>query len=199
MAISTISQNGLNAPLSLTSPALGTPSALVLTNATGLPQAGLATGVAGTGPAFSAYSPSGAFQSVSSSTNTNTVLASENFDTAGCFNNTGSTVTLNGISTPAYAFAPNVAGYYQISAYVNNTNNTNATYTNLFIFKNGSAYPPYGQIGYGLASSNSYAAASGAILIYMNGTSDYLQLYTNSNSATSLYECYFNGFLARAA
>jgi hypothetical protein len=151
------------------------------------------------GPAFSAYSPSGAFQSVSSVTNTNTVLANKNFDTATCFNNTGSTVTLNGISTPAYAFAPNVAGYYQISAYVNNTNNTNATYTNMILFKNGSAYPPYGQMGYGLASTNSYAGASGAILVYMNGTSDYLQLYTYSNSNTSLYECYFNGFLARAA
>ena len=162
-------------------------------------QSTIATGVAGTGPAFSAYSPSGAFQSVSSVTNTNTVLANKNFDTATCFNNTGSTVTLNGISTPAYAFAPNVAGYYQISGYVNNTNNTNATYTNLIIFKNGSAYPPYGQIGYGLASTNSYAGASGAILIYMNGTSDYLQLYTYSNSTTSLYQCYFNGFLARAA
>ena len=44
MAISTINQNGLNAPLTLTSPVLttpnlGTPSALVLTNATGTPAA----------------------------------------------------------------------------------------------------------------------------------------------------------------
>ena len=51
MPISTIGQNGLNAPLSLTSPALttpnlGTPSALVLTNASGLPASALpASGV----------------------------------------------------------------------------------------------------------------------------------------------------------
>ena len=44
MPISTIGQNGLNAPLSLTSPNLGTPSALVLTNATALPKAALPTG-----------------------------------------------------------------------------------------------------------------------------------------------------------
>jgi hypothetical protein len=44
MAISTIGQNGLNAPLSLTTPNLGTPSALVLTNATGLPAVAMPTG-----------------------------------------------------------------------------------------------------------------------------------------------------------
>lgn len=44
MAISTINQNGLNAPLSLTAPNLGTPSAINLTNATALPSAALPTG-----------------------------------------------------------------------------------------------------------------------------------------------------------
>jgi hypothetical protein len=44
MPISTIGQNGLNAPLSLTTPALGTPSSLVLTNATGLARAALPAG-----------------------------------------------------------------------------------------------------------------------------------------------------------
>jgi len=49
MPISTIGQSGLNAPITLTSPilttpALGTPSALVLTNATGLARAALPTG-----------------------------------------------------------------------------------------------------------------------------------------------------------
>jgi hypothetical protein len=39
MPISTVSQKGLDAPLSLTTPNLGTPSALVLTNATGTPSA----------------------------------------------------------------------------------------------------------------------------------------------------------------
>jgi hypothetical protein len=44
MPISTINQNGLNAPLSLTAPNLGTPSAINLTNATGLSRAALPTG-----------------------------------------------------------------------------------------------------------------------------------------------------------
>jgi len=44
MPISTIGQNGLNAPLSLTTPNLGTPSAINLSNATALPRAALPTG-----------------------------------------------------------------------------------------------------------------------------------------------------------
>lgn len=44
MPISTIGQNGLNAPLSLTSPNLGTPSAINLSNATSLAKAALPTG-----------------------------------------------------------------------------------------------------------------------------------------------------------
>ena len=49
MAISTVNQKGLDAPLTLTSPVLttpnlGTPSALVLTNATGLPSSALPAG-----------------------------------------------------------------------------------------------------------------------------------------------------------
>jgi len=44
MPISTIDQKGLDAPLSLTAPNLGTPSAIVLTNATGLGRAALPAG-----------------------------------------------------------------------------------------------------------------------------------------------------------
>ena len=44
MAISTINQNGLTAPLTLTAPNLGTPSAINLSNATALPSAALPTG-----------------------------------------------------------------------------------------------------------------------------------------------------------
>ena len=49
MAISTVNQKGLDAPLTLTSPVLttpdlGTPSTLVLTNATGLPASALPSG-----------------------------------------------------------------------------------------------------------------------------------------------------------
>jgi len=73
-------------------------------------QSKLGSNVAGTGPAFSAYQNT-ATVSISVGTWTVVPYNTEEFDTASCFNNTGSTVG----STPAYAFLPNVAGYYQVS------------------------------------------------------------------------------------
>src|SRR6056300_498996 len=55
-------------------------------------------------PAFSAQLS--ADQTVSSATFTKVEIDSETFDSDGCYNNTGSTVTLNGISVPSYSFAP---------------------------------------------------------------------------------------------
>ena len=54
MPISTIGQNGLNAPLSLTTPNLGTPSAINLSNATSLAKAALPSGAV-----LNAYSAAG--------------------------------------------------------------------------------------------------------------------------------------------
>jgi hypothetical protein len=179
MAISTISQNGLNAPLSLTSPALGTPSALVLTNATGLPQAGLATGVAGNGPAMRAYASTDT--SATGATVTKIPLNTEVFDAGGCYNNTGSTVTLNGISVPSYSFAPNVAGYYliQISARTNSQNGEFAT----LAYVDGStavlqASTNQGNTGVGISC--------GSCIYYLNGTSNYVSMHVYTQNSITI-------------
>tara|TARA_Y100000385_G_C12878830_1_gene544889 strand:- start:96 stop:845 length:750 start_codon:yes stop_codon:yes gene_type:complete len=39
------------------------------------------------------------------------------YNEGGCYNNTGSTATLNGISVPSYSFAPNVAGKYRLNSF----------------------------------------------------------------------------------
>jgi len=77
MAISTINQAGLNAPLSLTAPNLGTPSAINLTNATALPAAALpASGVSAssltTGTLPKARLPAGSILQVVQATKTDT-------------------------------------------------------------------------------------------------------------------------------
>lgn len=139
-------------------------------------QSTIATGVAGTGPAFSAYLS--ANQTVSNGVQTKVSLDTELFDTASCFNNTGSMV--NGI--PAYSFLPNVAGYYQVNVIGGAGSSSSLTFNYIVIYKNGSAvnlvvYPPYsGTSQYGNLTA----------LIYLNGTTDYINLYVRLDGSGTL-------------
>jgi hypothetical protein len=79
-----------------------------------LPAATGTTMVTGNMPAASVYMASN-MDGVSSDVFTKVQFNTKVFDTATCFNNTGSTATLNGLSVPSYSFCPNVAGYYQVT------------------------------------------------------------------------------------
>jgi hypothetical protein len=145
--------------------------------------------VSGNMPAFSAYQSSA--QTISTTTTTLINFQTEEFDTASCFNNTGSPV--GGI--PAYAFLPNVAGYYQFTiAY-----ETNATQTYMYAYfvKNGSTFK---RVSMG---QNPATGCNGTVLIFMNGTTDYLQAYLFLSVGTTLNAAlntvYFQGILVRAA
>ena len=163
-------------------------------------QAELATGVAGTGPAFSAYTSID--QTFSASTYTVTNFQTEEFDTGGCFNNTASTTTLNGLSAPAYSFTPNVAGYYLIvgASYFNNSLVGEIA---IYVYKNGAIYKTISDSA-GTTGSYNYQNA-GSVLVYLNGTGDYVQIYTwqtagsyNHNNVAS-YTSYFQATLIRGA
>lgn len=144
----------------------------------------LANGVAGTGPAFSAWASTGT--TAASSTFTKVMFASEEFDTANCFD-----------STTNYRFTPNVAGYYYISGCVGCGVAVQIT----SIYKNGAEFKRGNQLGTGAYLFSTIAAA----IIYFNGTTDYVELYwhqnTGTNQITSTGQAltYFQGFLVRAA
>ena len=167
--------------------ALVAPTALTVPNTTGTVM------VSGNMPAFSAYQSSQ--QTISATTATKVQFQTEEFDTAGCFNNTNSTVTLNGISTPAYAFAPNVAGYYQFTFYYE----TNATQAYMYAYfaKNGST------IKRSSMGSNPGTGCIATALVYMNGTSDYMEaalfLATGTTLNNALNTVYFQAAMVRAA
>ena len=164
----------------LTLPAV---SGTVITNTAGVvTQAMLATNVAGNGPAFSAY-PS-ALTTISSSTNTVIVLDTEVFDTNGCFNNTGSTVTLNGVSTPAYSFAPNVAGYYLFAATINDESSTAASRFFFTINRNGG---DAASVRVSDVALSTVTGVSGSCIIYLNGTTDYVSLSVYIVATTAKY------------
>ena len=131
---------------------------------------------AGTGPAFSA-TPSVA-QTLTISTATKISLNVENFDTASCYNNTGSTV--GGI--PAYSFLPNVAGYYQVNLSAAIDATTSLNYAAAIIYKNATQVARNFAAPY--ASSNGESAVS--VVVYMNGSTDYLSFYVQTNGTGTI-------------
>ena len=147
----------------------------------------------GNSPAFSAYASA---QTISATTFTNIQLANKVFDTATAFNNTGSTVTLNGLSVPAYAFCPPVAGYYQLNGAFSFASGVNGV-TTVCIYKNGSNFVNGQQLNTPL-----YVLTVNG-LVYLNGTGDYVQLYAYSpstiTSTPAASNSYFNGSMVRGA
>ena len=154
-------------------------------------QAKLASGVAGTGPAFSAYSSSN--QVVSTGATTKVILNAEAFDTASCFD-----------STTNYRFTPNVAGYYQFNGILESYAQGNSI-VGFFatIFKNGTEVLRGSGWGIGGTITEGFSTVSG--ILYMNGSTDYVEMYgyvAASGSPTfygnQLYRT-FSGSLVRAA
>lgn len=155
-------------------------------------QAKLGAGVAGNGPAFNAWYNSGN-TAISNNTWTKVQLNAEVFDTNSNFD-----------STTNYRFTPTVAGYYQVTA--NTFSNWNGSQFNVWqtgIFKNGTLYAI--QQSAATVMYGNYAVSS---LVYLNGTSDYIEMYVYANGGTSpTYSLgsptapytYMTGFLARTA
>ena len=109
----------------------------------------------------------------------------ESYDSDGCYNNTGSTVTLNGISTPSYAFAPNVAGKYQLNATLRGGGDGSNTFEYALgkFYKNGSVLTipgtseEYTPIVDHRANNGANGTISMNFEVELNGTSDYVQCY----------------------
>ena len=139
------------------------------------------------GPAFSAYMLNGsANQSISSATFTKIKVDTEVFDTASCYDPT------------TYRFTPNVAGYYQISGGMSYSGSTTATRGMGLIYKNGA---PDKRIGDMIATGN---GMSGSGLLYMDGTSDYVELYAFISAVAAAVDygstvTWFTGSFVRGA
>ena len=141
------------------------------------------------GPAFSVYR--NGTQSVAGSSETKIQFNTEVFDTDGCFD-----------STTNYRFTPTVAGYYQISYSVRFTSVSTAQVCNALLFKNGSTYSGSFQ-----ATADSFGGSDrpGNVLVYMNGSTDYLEVYgvhtdtVSRNVASGSTITWFTGVLVRRA
>ena len=119
--------------------------------------------------AFGAYL-NAATQSISNSTSTKVALETTEYNVGSYFD------------TSNYKFLPKIAGYYQFSAGV--LFSAAAAGSNLvFLFKNGSVFKRGTAIPFAAGLNLSGVAAG---LIYMNGSTDYVELYVSQGSGGSL-------------
>lgn len=146
-----------------------------------------ATGLAyvpNSGPTFLVYRSGN--QTTTQNAFTKIQFNAEIYDTANNFD-----------STTNYRFTPNVAGYYQINAVVTGTTLAGEGYA--AIFKNGSEFYQFGRrMPQGIASG-------GAVIIAMNGSTDYLEVFFYGSSSGAGVEgvsaatgCLFSGTWIRS-
>jgi len=149
---------------------------LTLPDATGTVLSTATPGVPIGGPAFSAYQSSA--QTVSSSASTKILFQTKEFDTNNNF--------------ASSAFTPTVAGYYQISAAIS----PGVSASNMWcsVYKNGSEFKR------GNIVSNT---AGVSVLVYCNGSTDYIEIYGNLATGQALsalsFTTYFQAAMVRSA
>jgi len=142
-------------------------------------------------PAFSAKAA--VDQSFSTSTWTKVVLETEEFDTDNCFDNATN-----------YRFIPTVAGYYNFQAHIRiNYSSTAGDAIYLSIYKNGSEVGRASRLN----MTGNWGVLPISTMCYMNGSTDYVELYVQSNHTSSFVDYYwgasdsgskFQGYLVRA-
>ena len=126
-------------------------------------------------PAFSAYQSSG--QTIS--TAAQILFQTEDFDTNNNF--------------ASSTFTPTVAGYYQVIGSIQG--GSSVAYIQPFIYKNGSSI----KSGSFVAAATSFHTAQISALVYMNGSSDYLQIWASQSASQSLTPGTANGTYFQAA
>jgi hypothetical protein len=144
----------------------------------------LATNVAGTGPAFSAYASSGT--TITNATWTKITFDVESYDTNSNF--------------ASSRFTPTVAGYYQLNASWQSGYVT--SFGGVAFYKNSSLF----QYGTFTAATSVGVQAGSSCLIYLNGSTDYVEVYayqatgtSQTTTATSSPLTWFSGAMVRAA
>ena len=159
---------------------------VVTTGDTGsIRQAMLGSGLAGTGPLFLAVPSTN--QTPATGTTVKVAFNSKSFDTANCYDTTN------------YRFVPNVAGYYWVGGGID----IGGTQIQAFcgILKNGSAIFRGSGVYGGNTGGEQYLSAAG--IAYMNGTTDYLEMFVycavSSGTPTVYTASHFCGHLVRAA
>jgi len=117
------------------------------------------------GPAFAVYG-STAQSGIANATFTKAALNTEVFDTDNCYD------------TTLYRFTPNKSGYYQINTNIERTV-TSISFAIIALYKNGAQYNRVH-----LSDSGVNFTANCATLVYLNGTTDYIEWFVYLDGGT---------------
>ena len=131
-------------------------------------------------PAFSAYLSSS--QTVTSTVLTKVAYDTKVFDTNSNF--------------ASSRFTPTVAGYYQVSGRAEVA--SSVAFMLLYIYKNGSSFKRFTN-----TNTATVTAVNGSALVYLNGSTDYIELYCNQGGNQQLVNAadstYFQAAMVRSA
>jgi hypothetical protein len=163
----------------IASPNSNTDRTLTLPDNTGTILTTATPGVPVNGPAFNATAS--ATQSIAVNTIVKVAIDTEYFDTNGNYN------------TSLYRFTPTVAGYYQFNGTVS-AQTTASTYgVHAVLYKNGGTNT-LGNTS--LAAAYNYPYSTVSTATYMNGSTDYMELYVNTFGPSGSLTCIGNVFSA---
>ena len=144
--------------------------------------------VSGNMPAFSAYANNS--QTVTANTFTKMQATVKEFDTASAYDNATN-----------YRFTPLVAGYYQVTGQISPSSTTSVTRSLTSIYKNGSSF----KVGIDVNTATA-GRTNATALIYLNGSTDYVEFYFLLNGVGTLSlatstgaDNYFQAVMVRAA
>ena len=161
-------------------------------------------------PSFYTYIDSNL--SVSHNTQTLIPYNQEIYDIGGCFNNTGSNATLNGLTCPPHGFCPNEAGYYYFNA---QTHYSNLTTSQMIAGEQEviQMYTWFSSVGTGEEITYKYHflpqyTENTNMIFYFNGTGNCMQIKSyqanntsttktvrgGGNPMTNAYTTYLHGF-----
>jgi hypothetical protein len=142
-------------------------------------------------PVFFAYMAN--TQTITAATNTKVNLDTKLFDTASWFN------------TSTNRYTPLVAGYYQVSFGLYGNVDTSTPSIRAYLYKNGTYYVSGSWIYNPSSQSDDVSTGSG--LVYLNGSTDYIELYAYIQGGTNpkiyggaaTYWTFMSGALIRGA
>ena len=124
------------------------------------------------GPAFRVYRNTSQ-QSFNQNTQTKVQFNAETFDTDNCFD-----------STTNYRFTANKSGYYDVSSFITFSGVGSETVKEVTLYKNGSANSRFFS-SQGSGKPGATCTVGGSVLVYLNGTTDYLEIFVYDSDASA--------------